>query len=133
MSDARHTPAAQVMAETDMFGDVPLDSDTARASAHITKMQTFTGVLVRNPELRSTTAADGLHSTPVISLELRATGEFDKRICQAHISFTDATRGAAECWVKAHKKGDVLKVACDPLYTRLVLPQAQIINAYTPS
>ena len=128
MTDASRTPAA------DLFGGAsPQQLRAQPLSAHTTRMQTFTGVLTRNPELRSTTAADGLHSTPVISLELRATGKFDKRTCQAHIAFTDATRSAAECWVKAHKKGDVLKVACDPLYTRLVLPQAQIINAYTPT
>lgn len=96
-------------------------------------LQTFTGVLTRNPELRSTTAADGLHSTPIICLELRALTPQDKRTCLAQIPFTDATRTAAECWAKAHKKGTVITVACDPLYTRLVLPQAQILNSYTPT
>lgn len=95
-------------------------------------MQTFIGVLTRNPELRTTTAADGLHSTPIITLELRATEPGDKRTCLAQIPFTDATRAAAEHWCRHNKKGDVLKVACDPLYTRLVLPNAQVLNSYTP-
>ena len=127
MTDAYRTPAAQFLAS--QAGDMFVDTPPAVAS----NLHTFTGVLVRNPELRTAPAADGLHSTPIISLELRALHAHDKRTCLAQIPFTDATRSAAETWVKAHKKGIVVKVACDPLHTCLVLPRAQIINSYTPT
>ncbi len=124
------------MAEADIFADVPLESnaDAAHAPAQPGDLLTFEGCLVRNAEVRTTTAAaDGLHSTPIVCLELRPLDKQDHRICTAQIPFTDGTRSQAEACAKAHKKGMVITVASHPLHTRLVLPQAHIINAYTPA
>lgn len=137
MTDARHSPAAQFMADNggDMFADVQLDSDTAPAHAHAPKgdLLTFEGILVRAAEVRCTTTADGLHNMPIVCLELRPLDKRDRRTCQAQINFTDATRHAAELCARAHKKGMVVKVSSHTLDVRMTLPQAQIINSYTPS
>ena len=141
MTDARHSPAADFLASNgdDMFANVPLENDsatTAQASAQAGDMLTFQGLLTRNAELRSTTANDGLHSIPIVVLELQPidkAGKQDLRTCKAEIPFTDSTRSAAEACARAHKKGMVVTVASHPLQTRLVLPAAQIINSYTPS
>ena len=135
MTDARHTPAADFLASQsdDMFGDVPPENSSPQPAGDLV---TFEGVLTRNAEVRSTTAADGLHNIPSVCLELLSVsghGKQDKRTCYAQIPFTDATRGDAEACAKRHKKGMVIKVLSPVLQTRLVLPQAQIINAYTPA
>ena len=135
MTDARHTPAADFLAgqEGDMFAGAPLDGTPAPAHVPHGDLLTFEGVLVRAAELRTTTAADGLHSQPIVCLELRPLDKRDRRTCQAHIPFTDATRHAAEACAKAYKKGMVVKVSSHTLDVRMTLPQAQIINSYTPS
>ena len=133
MTDARHTPAADFLAgqSDDMFNGVPLD-DT-RAPTQPADLLTFEGILVRAAELRTTTAADGLHSQPIVWLELRPLDKRDRRTCQAQIPFTDATRKAAELCARQHKKGMVVKVSSHTLDVRMTLPQAQIINSYTPA
>lgn len=131
MTDARHTPAADFLANQgdDMFSSLALDEP---AQVLQVALVTFEGVLVRAAELRTTTAADGLHSQPIVCLELRPLDKRDRRICQAHIAFTDATRHAAEACAKAYKKGMVIKVSSPTLDVRMTFPQAQIINSYTP-
>lgn len=138
MTDARHTPAADFLASQgdDMFSSFKGDSPCAQTSADDQDLITFEGVLTRNAEVRSTTAADGLHSIPSVCLELLSIsghGKQDKRTCYAQIPFTDATRSDAEACAKRHKKGMVIKVLSPVLQTRLVLPAAEIINAYSPS
>lgn len=139
MTDAARSPASQFMADADMFTGALLESNAAtmHAPAQSGGLLMFEGCLVRNAEVRTTTAADGLHSTPIVCLELRPINSHlrkqDHRICTAQIPFTDGTRSQAEACAKAHKKGMVITVASHLLHTRLVLPQAQIINAYTPT
>lgn len=97
---------------------------------------TFEGILTRHAEVRTTTAADGLHSVPIVCLELLPidkAGKQDTRTCQAHIPYTDATRRQAEACAKVLKKGMVVTVGGSTLRMRLVLPDAQIINSHTPS
>jgi hypothetical protein len=135
MTDARHTPAADFLASqgNDMFAGAPLDGTPAHAYPPHGDLLTFEGILVRAAELRTTTAADGLHSQPIVCLELRPLDKRDRRTCQAQIPFTDATRHAAELCARHHKKGMVVKVSSHTLDVRMTLPQAQIINSYTPS
>ena len=135
MTDARHTPAADFLASqgNDMFAGAPLDDTPAPAHVPHGDLLTFEGVLVRAAELRTTTAADGLHSQPIVCLELRPLDKRDRRTCQAQIPFTDATRHAAELCARQHKKGMVVKVSSHTLDVRMTLPQAQIINSYTPA
>lgn len=135
MTGTRHTPAADFLASQgdDMFAGAPLEDTPAPAHAPHGDLLTFEGVLVRAAELRTTTAADGLHSQPIVCLELRPLDKRDRRTCQAHINFTDATRHAAELCARHYKKGMVVKVSSHTLDVRMTLPQAQIINSYTPS
>ncbi len=136
MTDARHTPAADFLASqaNDMFEGVAHSTDTAaQPSAQHADLLTFEGVLVRAAELRTTTAPDGLHNQPIVCLELRPLDKRDRRTCTAQIPFTDATRHQAEACARAHKKGMVVKVSSHTLDVRMTLPQARIINAYTPS
>jgi len=95
---------------------------------------TFEGILTRHAEVRSTPAPDGLHSVPIVYLELLPidkAGKQDTRTCQAHITYTDATRRQAEACAKVLKKGMVVTVGGSTLRMRLVLRDAQIINPKT--
>ena len=135
MTDAHRTPAAQFLVDNDMFANVPLENDSSQA-AHtpaLTDLLTFEGQLTHNAELRSGLSTDGLHAIPIVCLDLRSLDRKDRRRCQAHIPFTDATRPLAEACARQHKKGMVVKVASHTLDVCMTLPQAQIINSYTPS
>lgn len=135
MLEQRHTPAADFLASQadDMFAGAPLDDTPPPAHVPQSNLLTFEGILVRAAELRTTTAPDGLHSLPIVCLELRPLDKRDRRTCQAQIPFTEATRHAAEQCARQHKKGMVVKVSSHTLDVRMTLPQAQIINSYTPT
>lgn len=131
---AHASAAAQYLAGEDMFTGASTHPGTAAPLAD--ELMTFEGQLTRNAELRNTTAADGLHNVPVVCFELKpihSQGQQDKRTCYAQIQFTDATRHAAELLARRHKKGMVIKLASSVFSTRMVFPQAQILESYTPA
>lgn len=82
--------------------------DVAMPEAH--PMLEFSGILLRNAEVRHKPARDGLHTVPVVYLELKSTGGPVARTCHAEQPFTDATRQQAEALAKTLTKGRVVTI-----------------------
>lgn len=87
----------------------------------------FQGRLVRNADVRQRPAEDGLHSVPVVRIELRSIDGPRARICFADIPFTDATRQAANDMAKTLAKGLVVIVRAPVADMRVSFPNAESV------
>jgi hypothetical protein len=87
-----HTPTA----EPDMFtGNAAPDATGCTGN-----WLEFEGSVLRNAEVRNKPSADGLHSIPVVCLELLSTSPGSRKVCHVEQAFTDATRDQAEALAK---------------------------------
>jgi hypothetical protein len=84
----------------------------------------FEGELVRNAEVRFKPAADGLHSVPVVCVELRSLVYGLHRTCHAEQAFTDATRHQAEALAKTLTRKKVITVRTPASAMHVSLPHA---------
>lgn len=82
----------------------------------------FRGVLLRNAVIRTRPAADGLHSVPVVCLELKSTLDVHTHTCYAEQPFTDSTRKQAEDLARTLTKGREVTVSTPVADMRLVFP-----------
>ena len=87
----------------------------------------FAGVLLRNAEVRSKPALDGLHSVPVVCMELKSTST-PTRTCHAEQPFTDATRPQAEALARSLKKGRSVTVRTPAANISLIFPHVESIQ-----
>lgn len=113
---------ADVQAAADLFGAV-----TAPAAAPIAAdaLMEFRGRLLRNAELRTKPAVDGVHSAPVVCMELHSL--VADRTCYAEKRFTDATRRDAERLAKSLTKGRVVVVLAAVADMRVVFQHADSV------
>lgn len=110
--------SAQFLAEPDMFAD-------PAAPAH--SLLEFEGILLGNAEVRTKPALDGLHSVPVVYMELKSTGT-PTRTCHAEQPFTDATRHQAEALAKSLKKGRTVTLRTPASDICLIFPHVDSIQ-----
>lgn len=124
---AHPTPAQRAVQDDDMFADVPLEpASTAPGSSQIE----FTGQLVRNADVRTQPAADGLHAVPIVCMQLKSTGSGTARTCYAQQPFTDATRPAAEALARRLTKGCIVTVKATLQDIHVTFPHAQLIEMH---
>lgn len=88
----------------------------------------FSGVLLSNAVVRSKPSADGLHSVPVVCLELKSTHDVLTHTCHAELPFTDSTRKQAEDLAKTLTKGREVTVSTPVADMRLVFPRVSSIS-----
>lgn len=100
------TPAAEA---ADMFQGTEF-APPAPAELPAGPLIEFQGELTRNAEVRFKTAKDGLHSIPVVCVELKSLVHGVTRLCHAELPFTDATRHQAEQLAKTLTKRKAVTV-----------------------
>lgn len=88
----------------------------------------FKGVLMHNAVVRNKPAADGLHSVPVVCMDLKSTPGAVPRTCYAEFPFTDSTRKQAEDLAKTLTKGREVTVLTPVADMRLVFPHVNSIS-----
>lgn len=106
--------------EADMFGDMP--------DVQAGQQLQFRGILLRNAVIRTKPAADGLHSVPVVCMELKSTLDIVTHTCYAELPFTDSTRKQAEDLAKTLTKGREVTVFTPVADMRLVFPHVNSIS-----
>lgn len=111
-----------------MFGDDPLCQ-----AQHTGPQVEFTGVLQRNAEVRHKPALDGLHTVPVVCMELKNTSSSLTRTLHAEQPFTDATRKQAEALAKTLTKGRVVTVVTPLTDVHVTLPHVDRVSLHQPT
>ena len=94
----------------------------------------FRGELTRNAEVRHRPAPDGLHSVPVVCMELKSiTGHPGRpsRICHAEQPFTFATRENAEALARTLTRGRVVTVLTPMDGMHITFPHVNSISIAT--
>ena len=114
---ADHTPARSRQTP-DLFANHPAPP------AHLLQ---FAGVLLRNAEVRNKPALDGLHSVPVVCMELKSTST-PTRTCHAEQPFTAATRPQAEALARLLKKGRCVTVRTPATAISLIFPHVESVQ-----
>jgi hypothetical protein len=119
---------AHTAPEADLFAGTAcaLPADQAAGGALIE----FDGVLLRHAEVRTRPARDGLHSVPVVHVELASMVEGVKRLCSADIHFTDATRAQAEALASTLTRHKTVTVIAPIACMRVCFGNAASINLH---
>jgi hypothetical protein len=125
---------AQTQPEADMFAGTAfapaIDPINPIDRAPAGPLIEFDGVLLRNAEVRTKPASDGLHSVPVVHVELASMVSGVKRVCSADIHFTDATRQQAEALALSLTRHRAVTVTAPIAGMRVCFGNAASINLH---
>jgi hypothetical protein len=124
---ARPQPSQPV--DADMFAGTPFAAPAPAQPAPLGACMTFEGTLLRHAELRSKPARDGLHSVPVVCVEVRSLAGSTKQ-CHAEICFEDGNRHQAEALAKTLTKGRTVTVTAPLAHMRITFTQALSIEIH---
>ncbi|MGH8758955.1 MAG: hypothetical protein ACREVW_05495, partial [Burkholderiales bacterium] len=109
--------------EADLFRE-----EVAAPGVGTVRLLEFKGVLLSNAIVRTKPARDGLHSVPVVCMDLKSAGDAITHTCRAELPFTDATRKQAEDLAKTLTKGRAVTVFTPVTDMRLVFPHVNSIS-----
>lgn len=103
--------------QTAEFSDTPVVQEVSGPEVE------FTGTLTHNAEVRNKAPRDGLHTVPVLCMDLKNTLPDGPRYCHVERAYTDATRRKAEALASEYKRGKCITVKYQPSHLRLSVSQ----------
>lgn len=115
-------------AEPDMFAGTAYAPPPRAADPHVE----FEGRVVRGAEVRNRPAGDGLHSVPVVCVEIASLTGLAPQTCHCYYPFTDATRREAEALAKSLVRGRIVTVSTPVNEIHLNLPHVDSIVITPP-